>query len=148
MLYWKPHPFSLNFKFESIIKVTWCIQIAFVSATYILLNFNVRYLRDDNNLLLSSLILSLSPACVDLGVGLKIMGGVKCDRCNNLHAVITSIFTSNENLHADLKEGNVLSMLCPLMVLYSFRCKTTSSSVVNNGLTGNQPMAISCPVNR
>ena len=70
----------------------------------------------------------------DLGVGLKIMGGVKCDRCNNLHAVITSIFTSSENLHADLKEGNVLSMLCPLMVLHSFRCKTTSSSVVNNGV--------------
>ena len=43
----------------------------------------------------------------DLGVGLKIMGGVKCDRCQKLHAVITSIFTSGENLHTDLKEGKL-----------------------------------------
>lgn len=42
----------------------------------------------------------------DLGVGLKIMGGVKCDRCLKLHAVITSVFASStDNLHADIREG-------------------------------------------
>ena len=46
----------------------------------------------------------------DLGVGLKIMGGVKCDRCHNLHAVITSVFATNEDLHPDIKEGKLWSL--------------------------------------
>lgn len=46
-----------------------------------------------------------------LGAGLKIMGGVKCDRCHNLHAVITSVFASSEDHHAvDIKEGKSLGV--------------------------------------
>ena len=48
----------------------------------------------------------------DLGVGLKIMGGVKCDRCLKLHAVITSVFASSkDHLHADIKEGKGMEWL-------------------------------------
>ena len=48
------------------------------------------------------------PIDIDVGVGLKIMGGVKCDRCLKLHAVITSVFASNkDHLHADIKEGKL-----------------------------------------
>lgn len=43
------------------------------------------------------------------------MGGVKCDRCRNLHAVITSIFASSENLHPDIKEGTY-SSVCTICI--------------------------------
>jgi hypothetical protein len=48
----------------------------------------------------------------DLGVGLKIMGGVKCDRCLKLHAVITSVFASSkDHLHDDITEGKDMEWL-------------------------------------
>lgn len=54
----------------------------------------------------------------DLGVGLKIMGGVKCDRCLKLHAVITSVFASSkDHLHADIKEGKGIERWSGCMLL-------------------------------
>ena len=53
-------------------------------------------------------VLSFVVIDTDLGVGLKIMGGVKCDRCLKLHAVVTSVFASSkDHLHTDVKEGKV-----------------------------------------
>lgn len=39
---------------------------------------------------------NMSPRASDFGVGLRIVGGVNCEQCRNLHAVITSVLPGTE----------------------------------------------------
>ena len=40
----------------------------------------------------------------DFGVGLKIVGGVNCERCRNMHAMVTSVLPGTECAHT-VREG-------------------------------------------
>lgn len=75
----------------------------------------------------------------DLGVGLKIMGGVKCDRCLKLHAVITSVFASSkDHLHADIKEGKGIEQWSGCMLLVG--TPTMITELVVNLWSGRNPV--------
>ncbi|KAL5516240.1 hypothetical protein EMCRGX_G001523 [Ephydatia muelleri] len=47
----------------------------------------------------------------DFGVGLKIVGGVNCERCRNMHAMVTSVLPGTECAHT-VREGMLVTEWC------------------------------------